>query len=426
MANIFLDGNLGKFDQTNDPTGNPPSDWNVSKETDALLQFDNVNKIEGIGSFKFRTFVDSHIATIQVANNDTFTLPIDIGSQNFVINWGDGSSDLIIDGSQPEITHTYTSGGIYDLTLIGTINNWRFNNSGDRLKQIGVKKFGDLIYKSTGNYYGCSNLNVTATDKPKFIGLNANSTNSLVNFFRNCTSLVGNPSFNDWNVSGIIDMNNMFRGCVLFNQPLNNWDVSSVELMNFMFSECTLFNQNIGNWDVSSVINMTQMFGNCRDFNNGGSSDINNWITSSITNISLMFVDTASFNQPIGNWDISSCGNLFGLFARNTVFNQNLNNWNTGNIVNMNQIFDGCTAYNQPLNNWNVEKVTTASLMLTGVTLSTVNYDNLLISWESQNVKNNVIFSGGNSKYTGSSAASAARGRLISDHTWTITDGGIA
>jgi len=64
------------------------------------------------------------------------------------------------------------------------------------------------------------------------------------------------------------------------------------------------------------------------------------------------------------------------------------------------------------------------SIMFTGVTLSTVNYDSLLIGWESQNVKNNVSLDGGNSKYTLGTPAEAARQRLIADHNWTIVDGG--
>ena len=64
------------------------------------------------------------------------------------------------------------------------------------------------------------------------------------------------------------------------------------------------------------------------------------------------------------------------------------------------------------------------SQMFFGVTLPTATYDALLVAWEAQSVQNNVNFSGGNSTYTLSSAAATARAALISDHTWTITDGG--
>jgi hypothetical protein len=61
--------------------------------------------------------------------------------------------------------------------------------------------------------------------------------------------------------------------------------------------------------------------------------------------------------------------------------------------------------------------------MFTSVTLSTANYDALLIGWEAQAVQNNVVFNGGGSKY---SAGAAARAALIADHSWSITDGGPA
>jgi hypothetical protein len=58
--------------------------------------------------------------------------------------------------------------------------------------------------------------------------------------------------------------------------------------------------------------------------------------------------------------------------------------------------------------------------MFNGVTLSTSNYDSLLIGWSTQPVQSNVIFSGGNSQYT----VVLSRASLISTKLWTITDGG--
>ncbi|MBR2149102.1 MAG: BspA family leucine-rich repeat surface protein [Campylobacter sp.] len=45
-----------------------------------------------------------------------------------------------------------------------------------------------------------------------------------------------------------------------FNQPLDNWDVSNVTNMNNMFSGATSFNQPLNDWDVSNVTNMSGMF----------------------------------------------------------------------------------------------------------------------------------------------------------------------
>ncbi len=64
--------------------------------------------------------------------------------------------------------------------------------------------------------------------------------------------------------------------------------------------------------------------------------------------------------------------------------------------------------------------------MFDGVALSTANYDALLIGWAAQAVQSSVTFDGGDSKYTGGGAAATARAYLISNFSWSISDGGIA
>jgi len=60
--------------------------------------------------------------------------------------------------------------------------------------------------------------------------------------------------------------------------------------------------------------------------------------------------------------------------------------------------------------------------MFKGVTLSTPNYDNLLLGWSQLPLQTDVSFHAGNSKY--SSAAKDARQAIITNYTWTIIDGG--
>jgi len=66
--------------------------------------------------------------------------------------------------------------------------------------------------------------------------------------------------------------------------------------------------------------------------------------------------------------------------------------------------------------------------MFTNVTLSTSNYDNLLLGWASLSSSANpaLTFNAGNSKYSNLANVIAARDRLINDFSWQITDGGIA
>jgi hypothetical protein len=59
--------------------------------------------------------------------------------------------------------------------------------------------------------------------------------------------------------------------------------------------------------------------------------------------------------------------------------------------------------------------------MFYGATLSTANYDALLIGWDAQSLQSGVTFHGGNSTYC---AGEAARANMISSDSWTINDAG--
>src|SRR5690606_20186014 len=69
-----------------------------------------------------------------------------------------------------------------------------------------------------------------------------------------------NSPINDWDVSNVTDMSNMFLVCNIFNQPLDNWDVSNVTKMNFMFTGATSFNQNLSDWNFNSNIGLISGF----------------------------------------------------------------------------------------------------------------------------------------------------------------------
>ena len=86
-------------------------------------------------------------------------------------------------------------------------------------------------------------------------------------------------------------------------------------------------------------------------------------------------------------------------------------------------MFSGASNFEQNIGNWNVTNVTTMQSMFDGVQLCTENYDAILNGWSAQNVKPNVVFSGGYSKY--SATSSAVRNSLITNKNWVITDAGL-
>lgn len=390
--------------------------------------------------------------------SNQIVIPTAGGGYNYTVDWGDGSTDDT--GVTGDITHTYSSIGTYTVTITGAFPRIYFNNTGDKEKILSVEQWGNISWASMENaFWGASNLVINATDAPDLSGVT-----TLSHMFSDATSL--NQNINSWNVSTITDMNNVFTDATSYNQPLNNWNVSNVTLMYSMFNGATSFNQNLSSWDVADVTDMSNMF-----YNTAFNQNISSWSVANVTSMIGMFASTP-FNQNIGPWNVASVMNMNGMFQNNSAFNQNisswnvasvmsmnamfdnaisfnqpLNTWNVGNVTNMEYMFHGATSFNRPLNSWDVSDVTNMAHMFhgassfdqnlsawsvanvtdmqnifNGVTLSTSNYDLLLISWSLLSLQANVIFDGGNSRYC---SGNVARTLIITLFNWNITDGGI-
>ena len=218
-----------------------------------------------------------------------------------------------------------------------------------------VTQWGTTAWTSLAKaFMGCGNMDITATDKPDL-----SSVTDLSMMFQTCGNLVYNTSINDWDVSHITNMSNMFATATEFNQPLNNWDVSNVTNMSGMFAEALKFNQPLNNWVVSSVTNMSGTFVAAMKFN----QNINSWNVSNVTDMSNMFGNADDFNQPLNNWVTSKVTNMSGMFSMASKFNQDINSWDVSKVTNMSDMFNNAKVFNKPLNNWDVSKVTNMSSM---------------------------------------------------------------
>jgi trimeric autotransporter adhesin len=259
------------------------------------------------------------------------------------------------------------------------------NNGADKSRLLDVEQWGTTVWTSMANaFYGCNNLNITATDIPVLT-----SCTSLSAMFRNCTILNGPSNINSWNTAAVTNMSYMFNFATsfnqnisgwntgaltttvymfsnanAFNQPIGVWNTSNVTDMNNMFRDGTpAFNQDVSNWNVSNVTNMSAMFKGASSFNNGGSPNINNWNVTKVTNMSIMFADCTVFNQPLNNWNISNVTSLSHMFTRASAFNQNIGSWNTIKVNTIQSMFSQAYAFNNggspTINNWNTALVTT-------------------------------------------------------------------
>jgi surface protein len=394
--------------------------------------------------FAFIFTVDT--TKVGTTSSTQFKLPlVSSGSINFVVEWGDGTTDTITTFNQAQTTHTYSSGGTYEIKIRGLLKGWQFNNGGDKFKMGVIKNWGCLDISVGSGFYGCGNMTCVASDAPVI------TTTSLLNYFRTCTNFngaIGNwdvsnvtslnfmfylaSSFasplNNWNVSKVQDFGGLFVGTAYnsplnnwdtssatymgemfnissfnqdisnwnvskntsmyymfrgssFNQDISNWDVSKVTNMHFAFAQSS-FNKNIGGWNVSGVTDMSYMFFNNRVFN----QNIGSWNTSAVTNMLSMFNQATVFNQNIGAWNTEKVTNMVSMFESATAFNQNIGSWNVSGVTNMSQMFFFATAFNQDIGEWNVSNVTNMSLMFT----SAIAFNQDIGEWNVSNVTNMV------------------------------------
>jgi surface protein len=328
-----------------------------------LLEKNDVVDLSQTAPNQFVFTIDTENTSSGSSLNTQFMMPlVSGGSYNATVNWGDGSSDTITSYNQAEVTHTYTSAGQYEISIEGTLQGWEFNNAGDKLKMLDVKQYGVLDLSTKAAFYGCTNLDASATDAPTI------SSTSFYRIFRDCTNF--NGAIGNWDISTVTNLRDAFYNAKTFNKSLDNWNVSSVTLLQSTFQGCTSFDQDLNSWDTSNVESMYHMFYECNQFN----GDIYSWDTSNVTNMQQMFYNCDLFDQSLAAWSIA----------------------NVSNFTNFMQNASG---------------------------LSTSNYDATLISWAAQSVSQNESINFGGSQFTES--AYASRFSLIEDDGWTIVDGGI-
>ncbi len=166
-------------------------------------------------------------------------------------------------------------------------------------------------------------------------------------------------------------------------------------------------------------------------FNESGDKDkilsIEQWGTTRWKTMNNAF--SGASNLVINATDTPNLSNVLSMFSMfkntNNIGNGTGNwNWGTSNIAGMANLFQNAVSFDQDISSWNVANVDNFGGMFSGATLSYVNYDALLISWDAQSLSPNESFNGGNSIYC-LQAAQDARASIIANDGWTINDGGI-
>ncbi|MBL4772614.1 MAG: BspA family leucine-rich repeat surface protein [Alcanivoracaceae bacterium] len=200
-------------------------------------------------------------------------------------------------------------------------------------------------------------------------------------------------SINQWGTGKWQSMQSLFWGAsdVWVDSALPN--TSEMLSTESMFKFATNIHIDVSNWDLSSVINMEGMFFLAID----------------------LFLDTSL-------WDTSSVINMASLFNNSTV-DVDIINWNTEKVTNMSALFRSADNVNLDISHWDISNVTNMRDIFDRVSLSSELYDDILVSFGSQNVNSNLNLDVGETQYC-SLLALQARSNLIENFNWTITDGG--
>jgi PKD repeat protein len=82
-----------------------------------------------------------------VSTSTQFKLPLTTSTGlNIVVDWGDAATSTITSHTDPAVTHTYASAGTYSISITGTLPGFKFNNAGDKSKNIKYFKLGSFRY----------------------------------------------------------------------------------------------------------------------------------------------------------------------------------------------------------------------------------------------------------------------------------------
>ena len=331
----------------------------------SLYRIDNQTQPEP-DSNPFIFTIDTTLGT-----GSSFNLPLRSGFEyDFVVDWGDGSSNIITSYNQAEKLHTYSTGGVYTISITGLCEAWFSYFSADRLKLTSIDQWGNTGFVNMENaFFGCDKL-TTVND---IDGTWCSSVTNMQSMFMNCESLT-TLDVSTWDVFNVTDMNGMFFGCSsLTTLDVSTWDVSNVTNMGGMFGNCSLLTTlDVSTWDVSNVTIMTSMFFGC----------------SSLTTLD------------VSTWDVS-------------------------NVTDMQQMFMSCESLTTlDVSTWDVSNVEDMQYMFLLAPLDTPSYDALLIGWSQlPSLQSNVNLYVTPAKYSAGAAADA-RQYIIDTYKWFIQDGG--
>lgn len=147
---------------------------------------------------------------------------------------------------------------------------------------------------------GCTSFSGAASD--------GKAPQALVDAVDDWENSGGGGSIEEWDVSHVTSLRDLFRDRGAFNADLSKWDTSRVTSMHSVFRKARSFNGDVSTWDTSRVTEMSGMFFSANEFN----SDISRWDVGQLRRADNMFQAAREFKRGTfcsESWFLSPVGN---------------------------------------------------------------------------------------------------------------------
>jgi surface protein len=294
------------------------------------------------------------------------------------------------------------------------VSNWDVS-SANNLSRL----FGGCTNLSSLGLTGVTNWNVTS------------SVSSLAQLFN--STKITTLDLQGWDVSGVSDFSSMFTDMsLLTNLNLTGWTTTAATNMAYMFTRCTgLSTINVSTFDVDQVTNFLWMFNGCTALT---TLDLSSWTTTAAINMTSMFTNCISLDSlDCSSFDLNGVTSINSMFSNcsSLEYIGGVPSWDVSTVTDMGGVFNECTSLDQSstldFDTWDVSNVNELLNFLgAGLTVSmtTANYDAMLIAWDALTLQSGVTADFGGSQYTLGGAAETARTNIITGDSWLIDDNG--
>jgi len=279
------------------------------------------------------------IIEVTVADGGSITIPfVSGGTYAGSVNFGDGTVNTFSAWNSAGLTHTYTNGGVYLVTITGTFPKFAVAGGAFKTYLSDIKQFGSNRFTRI-NFNGSTLLiNVSCSDTPSLVAGPA-----IQNLFKDCTGMLSFNNIEYWDVSNQTSLLSFLQGTNI-SPNLNAWGVGLVTTMELAFESATC-NPSIEDWRPVSLQSLKTTWNN----NPVATPDLSAWVCNNLTTLERMAQSALIFNTNLNGFNPDGVANFFRAFL-NTDMDFDFSGWDIRNATTMGEFLKGA---NMSVENWN-------------------------------------------------------------------------